>query len=480
MEETQSNPRAASVRVHPEKASGYKSQRVHDLRRGKQPAYVNGDLTHLNRTLIEPPTPGALSKICAARRSIRETQRGMKSGTNVAYVGIITFGIEAQVLFRALDDAAQDAAYLEVAQAVADRLNTTVEGLVVHNDESAPHAHMTFPAYDLDGQPLTKSAKRDALLKIQDDLAEIMGRHAPGIERGRSRRARIEAGASVADTINRSVRQLHADLPAEIAAKERELAEASARVDEMRSRVEKLEAQNALTDKEAKRLETYRKRLADRVAAEEAAKAEAERLAQLARDEVETARQERDEAISQEAAARATATRITAAVQVLANEITGDTITRDDAGKIRVSDPAGLQQGFPDLRPAVVATADAMTAKRRLEQDAADDRRKAADALQQAEADAKTKRDAADAVKAEADAALVEAEAAKAESFGLRDKLRSALTVIRLAITRAGRHMPQRERTETDQVIKMVERLTETPTPKKPGDESGGSGNLSM
>lgn len=461
MDQTKSNPRAASVRVLSRKASGYKGQRMHDLRRGKQPAYVNGDLAHLNRTLIEPPTPGALSKICAERRNNRKTRRAMKSGTNVAFIGIITFGAEAQILFRALKPEEQNAAYLEVAQAIADRLNTTLEGLVIHNDETSPHAHLTFPAYDLDGLPLTKSAKRGALLGIQDDLGEIMGRHAPGIERGRSREARIAAGADVADTINRSVRELHADLPAEIEAKRVELDQAAGRVDEMEGRVAKLKAQADLTDKEAKRLEVYEKRLADRIAELESAQQEAARLADLSRIEAEDAQQARDDAKALEVAARANAEtaqkardlaqadetaareragRITAAFTVLKDEIDGDTISRNEAGRITVKNPDGLRQGYPDIKPAVNAVADAMTAKTQAKVSALVDREKAA-------------------------AELRDAESIKSENLTLRERLTSAIKAIKSLARLKGLLGPDANKVK--EVVKDAEALL-TPSIEKP------------
>ena len=439
MDATKSNPRAASVRIESEKASGYKGQRVHDLRRGKQPAYVNGDLTHLNRVLIEPPTPGVISKICTERRKQRDTQRAMKSGTNVAYVGMITFGIEAQAIFKALDDDAQDAAYLEVGRAVADRLNTTLEGLVVHNDETAPHAHFTLPAYDLDGQPLTKSVKHATLLAVQDDLAEIMSRHAPGIERGQPRRLRIEAGATVAETMNRSVKQLHEDLPAEIAAKQLELSQASERVAEMRGRVEKLEEKVGLTEKEAKRLLTYRNRLAERIAQQDAARIEAERLTQIAREETAKAVQDRDNAKSEGEAAQIKAAGLVSSAQVLAAEITQDTISQDDAGKIWAANPTGLRAGFPEMRPAVFAVAAAMTEKKRMTERAAADQKAAADVLEKANA--------------------------------LHKTLKGTLALLRMTLTRVSRFLSNEDRADVDKTIKQAERLILPP--KKPTDDSG-------
>lgn len=457
---------------------------MHDLRRGKQPAYVDGDRTPLNRVLVEPPPPGAMRKICEARRGLRETRRAMKSGTNCAFMGILTFGTEAQALFSALDPKEQDAAYLEAAEAIADRMNTTLEGLVVHADESAPHAHAMFPAFDLDGQPLTRSMKKGALVQFQDILAEVMGRHAPGIERGRSRAARIEAGADPAAIIHRTVRQLHADLPAELAAKEAEVEAAAARVEEMRARVEKLEAKAELTDKEAKRLETYQARLEARVAEQEAAQAEAERLAALARDEAAQAsqaraeedaakaeaerlaalaRQEaakaaqaRDQAKAEEDAARTKVARINSAAQILAAEIAGDSLFRDEAGRAQAADPKGLAAGFPDLKPAVFATLDAMTLRRRKEAEAEADRQKAAEALKQAHADAETH-------KAAAVEARAEAEAAKAEVFTLRDRMKKVYSLLRLTLSRVGKYMTKEERAEADDVAQQVDRLLNPP-----------------
>lgn len=489
--ETRSNPRAASIRVEPLKASGYKGQRMHDLRRGKQPGYVEGTRTPLNRILVEPPPPGAMRKICEARRGLRETRRAMKSGTNIAFMGVLTFGAEAQPLFSRLKPEEQDAAYLEAAEAIADRMNTTLAGLVVHADESAPHAHLMFPAYDRDGQPLTKSMKKGALVEFQNILAEVMGRHAPGIERGRSRAARIKAGADPAAIIHRTVRQLHADLPAELAAKEAELAEASARVEEMRARVETLEAKAELTDKEAKRLETYQARLAARVAEEEAAQAEAERLAALARDEAAQAAharaeedaakaeaerlaalareeaaqaaQARDQAKAEEDAALAKADRINTAVRVLADEIAGDSLFRDETGAIQASNRKGLAAGMPDLKPAVSATLDAMTAKRRKEAEAEADRQKAAEALKAAHAEAETHRAAAVAARAEA-------ETAKAEAFSFRDRMKKGWGLIRLTLSRVGKHMPHAERVQAEAVVKQVDDLLKSspPAPEDP------------
>lgn len=495
-----SNPKAAQVRIQSAKASAYAGQRKHDLRKGAQPSYVDAAKAKDNKTLIEPPTPGELRKINEARRSLRTTYRAMRSDAAVAFVGILTFGTEAQTVFEALEPKKQAEAFEDAAQAVAERLNTTLAGLVIHRDESAVHAHFVLPSYDLDGNPLTGTVKRQTLKDLQDVVAEAFQKHAPAIERGRSVSERLEAGATRAETIHKTVRQLHADLPADLAAKEAEVEAAAARVEEMRARVEKLEAKAELTDKEAKRLETYQARLearvaeqeaaqaeAERLAAlardeaaqasqaraeEEAAKAEAERLAGLAREEAAQAAQARDQAKAEEDAARTKAARINSAAQILAAEIAGDSLFRDEAGRAQAADPKGLAAGFPDLKPAVFATLDAMTLRRRKEAEAEADRQKAAEALKQAHADAETH-------KAAAVEARAEAEAAKAEVFTLRDRMKKVYSLLRLTLSRVGKYMTKEERAEADDVAQQVDRLLNPPAspPEDPVEKPKGSGD---
>ena len=382
--EKSGNSKAAQVRIEMLKAISVGGQRAHDLRIGPQPAYVDADRAHLNRTLIEPLTGTQLRAICEQRRSQRETARAMKSSASVGIAGIITFGHEAQRLFERLTPAQQDAAYRETAEAVAARLNTTLTGLVPHGDESAPHAHFQMPAFDMTGHPVSETAKRGVLRDLQTITAEVMARHAPGIERGRSKIERLAAGASPSDVVNRSVAQLHDDLPAEIAVMEAKaeaatmaLVAAQASVDEMQARVDKLQAKERdLTAAEAKRLATYEKRLADRqteVAAAESAialaKAEADRLAAVAADAERSAESARAEQAQAEAAkakadqiaadrlaaadrdatairenAAASADAVAEAFSALAVQIREGTVTQNERGQI-VSD------NIPALRP---------------------------------------------------------------------------------------------------------------------------------
>ena len=378
------NPKAASTRIGSCTAKKMAGQVRHDLRRGPQPGYVDTERAPLNRVLVQPLSPGQMRSICEERRALRDTERAMKSNAAIATRGVITFGSEAAQLFEKLTPAQQDAAFREVAQAVADRLATSLHALVVHLDEATIHAHYQLAAYNVHGEPISKTTSPKVLSELQDITAEIMARHCPGIERGTRYGDRIAAGADFADTLHKSVKELHRDLPRDLEAKRAEVAEAGsalsdaqARVEEMQGRVAKLTAkERELTAAEAKRLATYEKRLADRQA--EAAKvqqavmdarAEVERLSAL----VKIADSTREEAAAQaarveaEALAKAEkaervaakATALMRASVALADEMAAGTLRRADNGKIDVADPDAIRPGWPDIAPALKAGADA-------------------------------------------------------------------------------------------------------------------------
>lgn len=115
-------------------------------------------------------------------------------------------------------------------------------------------------------------------------------------------------------------------------------------------------------------------------------------------------------------------------------------------GNVEAHNPEGLRQGFPDLKPAVIATADAMTAKKRLE------------AAAQADRDAATR-------------ALAEAEAARRDAFNLRSVMKKTLGLLKLTLSRVGRHLTATEKADAADAVAEAERLI-TP-PKKPRDGSG-------
>ncbi len=267
-DDAKGNPRASSVRIQARTMSQAYGQRRHDFRVGTQPDYVDANRSDMNRYLMEPrPLPDIKREIVALRTQAK-AQREIKSNAAIVTAGIITFGHEAQVFFNRLTPDQQDDAFRELASAIADRLQTSLESLSVHLDESAIHAHFEIRAYTDLGQPISKTANRPVTSILQDLAATILAKYCPEIERGHKKWDRVAAGANFSETVNRSVKQLHHDLPFEIAAKQKELEEIQATIQELvnsaekdRGRVAKLVAKEQLNAREEERLKDYRARL---------------------------------------------------------------------------------------------------------------------------------------------------------------------------------------------------------------------------
>ena len=203
--------RAISVRLERTTSAGRAGgQRKHDLRLGNQPNYVDGDRSHLNRVLIEPPPPAELRSRAAARRAAAQPKRAMRSNASIAERGIIAFGNDIQAAIRTDPDRA-DALYGRVAEAIGKEFGIEVTGLVAHEDEAAPHAHFWLDSFDRSGKAVSRRLGRSGS-KIQDIAAEAARPAVPEIERGRSQKSRVEAGEDPADLRHRSVAELHGGL----------------------------------------------------------------------------------------------------------------------------------------------------------------------------------------------------------------------------------------------------------------------------
>ncbi|MBE7567552.1 plasmid recombination protein [Acidithiobacillus sp. HP-11] len=254
-----------SIRIRRLTASQVIGQNRHDLRQAI-PGYVDQERTADNDILLAPANPTTLRQTCSERRAQRNCQRILKSNAAIAMGGIITFGTEAQAVILALPKADQRAMYQSVAQQLAERLNTTLTGLVVHNDEAAPHAHFQMPGYDRDGVPLSKTVTREVTRQLQDIAGEVLAARGLNITRGKAKQERVKDEEDWSKIIHRSVQQLHDDLPAEIATAEQRRAEAEREAAEAEIRREKNEtlATKARQDSEAGRgdAEKVQKRLA--------------------------------------------------------------------------------------------------------------------------------------------------------------------------------------------------------------------------
>lgn len=257
------NPKAISVRVESAKSG----QTAHDLRLGPQPEYVDSTRSALNRVLLKNWSQAELRAHWKATKAATVDTGKIRSNQNLAYAGLITFGIDAQKIFEALTPSQQDAAFHDVAEAVAKRFKTQLTGLVVHVDETAIHAHFQLSGIANDGSMLSQAVKRGALREVQTIAAEAIAKHADGIERGKDRWTRIKVdGEEYAKTLHRTVKQLHEDLPEEIAELEARLTKARSELGTQEARIAKAKAKADAEDDRAakaqKRAATYEGRAA--------------------------------------------------------------------------------------------------------------------------------------------------------------------------------------------------------------------------
>ena len=284
-----------SIRVAHRSSSKSAGQRRHDTRKSPVPKYVDQSRSDQNSVIIKPAGEAQLRHTCEERRAGRETKRAMRCDAAISTAGIITFGRDAQPVVEALSIEEQDALYLRIAERLAAELKTDLTGLVVHRDEAAPHGHFQMPAVDRDGQPLSQTITPTVARRLQDFAGEEVAHL--GIERGVSRAIREARGDDRAKVVHRSVRELHEALPREIeAAQARKLA--------IEQEVAALEAKRANNERLA---EKARQNLEDGKGREEALKKRLAVYEERARKAEEKAKALESESAALEARNRAAA-----------------------------------------------------------------------------------------------------------------------------------------------------------------------------
>lgn len=276
-----------SVRVKHNGQSKAAGQRRHDARVGKQPAYVDRTRSGLNSVIQPTMTESYAREQCETLRAQNPHEREMKSNAAILTAGIITFGTEAQPVIESLTTEQQNALYSDIAERIATELDTRLVGLAVHRDESAPHAHFSLLAVNKKGLPLSQVITKAIASRMQDIAGEVLAEHGnPEITRGKPKIQRIQDGDDWSKIIHKSVKQLHEDLPLELEALHKEIADAEAKLLKNRRLIEKaqndMEQVNADTDKIIKRMTTYQKRETDAITQLAIAKAEAERKYKIA------------------------------------------------------------------------------------------------------------------------------------------------------------------------------------------------------
>lgn len=298
--------KAGSVRGEGRTASQAGGDVDHELREGLIPQYIDEQRSHLNSIIIAPKRGVELTAICDERRALRDTKRKMKSNACVSQSILISFGREIQPAFEALPIEVQDELYLKLMQKIADEANTDVSGVVAHRDETAPHAHGQLIGYSRDGTPLTKIMNRQFRRDMQDWMVEIFQPHLPEIERGVRKSVRIAQGDDASKTIHKSVGELHGSLLPQIEETKAELARLKEEQATIEGRIAKLREKEALTEKQARNLEAYERRLKAREDAVGALEAETTRLHRIAEEGAQRAGERASKAIQEEIEAQIT------------------------------------------------------------------------------------------------------------------------------------------------------------------------------
>lgn len=196
--------------------------RMHDMRLGKQPSYVDGSRSDQNTTLAlvdgYDKQGSAWSRFFGKEEQELASRRKQQSKTQKMWrAAILTFSKEAQALLTR----APDAEALAVFRDFSRRHNVRLLWAVGHHDESAVHFHAMFENVTGTGYALRLGV---ADLSAEQDIAAWHFRDL-GINRGKSKRARIADGEDPSAFIHRSVRELHDDLPRELAEARQTLAE---------------------------------------------------------------------------------------------------------------------------------------------------------------------------------------------------------------------------------------------------------------
>ena len=173
----QANSKAACLRIKTCSPAKARYQRRHDMRVGKLPAYVDDSRSHLNRCLVSPRPFPAISSEIDALRGKAGCERKRKTNAAIVVAGLIGFGRDVQNDFCELPEMQQDAAIITLVKALAQLLETVVESIDIHRDESAFHAHFSLRAYNHHGQPLTACLTPS----LMSDLQSLTLRHLVGL-----------------------------------------------------------------------------------------------------------------------------------------------------------------------------------------------------------------------------------------------------------------------------------------------------------
>ena len=230
----------------------------HNLRQGPPPKYVDPARAHLNAVLFGPEA-GDFKAAALASAERYQNRVGQKVQRKQALLveGIVTFSRAAQPIVQQDLEQAHARALALVEEIVRTHGHgAKLVSLVYHGDECAPHYHFLLEGVGDDGRAVLQRFQRREGTHLQD----LAGRaFAPmGIQRGIPVIQRMQRGDDRSKVVHRSVRQLHVDLPKELATKQRQvaavavdLAELQAKASTTESRLNKAQADLAKVQAQA-------------------------------------------------------------------------------------------------------------------------------------------------------------------------------------------------------------------------------------
>lgn len=210
-----------SIRIKFKSTSQAQGQGKHNDRRSS-PDYVDSSKTHLNKQLFK--STQTLPEIDRELKSQTKKTTGRKRQKNTdSFIdGIITFSKDADLKNKTqLDECAKSALEKIIAQnkLVPDAL----VDLTRHEDESRTHYHFMLKNQTTEHKSARRSFDKFACEKLQDTAGESFKQM--GINRGVSKKTRMDNGEPAHKYIHRSVKKLHEDLPKEIEVAEKRLQE---------------------------------------------------------------------------------------------------------------------------------------------------------------------------------------------------------------------------------------------------------------
>ena len=214
----------------------------HNLRQGPPPNYVDPARAHLNAVLFGPEAGDFKSAAHAsAERYRKRVEQKVQRKQALLVEGIVTFSRAAQPIVLENLEQAHARALALVEQIVRTHGHgAELESLVYHGDESAPHYHFLLEGVGADGRAVLQRFQRREGTHLQD-LAGLA--FAPmGIQRGIPLIERMQRGDDRSKIVHRSVRQLHADLPRELAAKQRQVAAVAVDLAELQAKANTIES----------------------------------------------------------------------------------------------------------------------------------------------------------------------------------------------------------------------------------------------